>query len=209
MIDGTLACELDGAGNNDVLAVNGDLDIDGATLAVSTIGAPSGSYTIATYTGARIGSFAISTDLPAGYTVDYSTAGQVRLVAAAASDYATWVAEAGIQDGTPAADPDSDGLSNFQEYAFGLVPSAGSSMTPIVTQLSQMTGLFSYSRRLPSLTSLDYTYEYSTSLSGAWTSFVPAAPVVSNNAAPVELITVAVPGALLTEPRLFIRVVAK
>ena len=53
---------------------------------------------------------------------------------------------------------------------------------------------------------MTYTYESSTTLSGTWNPVTPSAD--SNNATPVEEITVTFPGAPLTDPKFFIRVKA-
>ncbi|MEY3896344.1 MAG: hypothetical protein RLZZ214_1864, partial [Verrucomicrobiota bacterium] len=213
LIDGTYACQLDGAANGDKLAVTGDLDIDGATLAVSLLGGgASGDYVIATYTGTRTGTFTVSPALPAGYSVSYATAGQVKLVGGVVvSDYDSWLVlypSITGADKLPAADPDHDGLSNQQEYAFGLIPDNGASVSPITAQLNKTTGLFSYSRRLPALTALGYTYEYSTTLAGAWTPFAPDS-TSTNSGSPVEIVTVNLPDALLGNSKLFVRVIAQ
>lgn len=109
-------------------------------------------------------------------------------------------------DRLEAADPDGDGLNNFQEYAFGLNPSSASSVNPISQVLDKTSGVFKYTRRAtPTTTGVAYTYESSTTLSGDWPAFT-AVSEVSNNASPVEEITVTVPAVLLENPRLFIRV---
>ena len=125
-IGGTYACEVDGL-TKDVLAVTGDLNLTGSTLSVSPVGAGAtqSSYVIATYTGARTGSFTISPALPAGYTVDYATAGQVKLVTGATASYSTWAAafsSPALSNTASTADPDCDGLTNAVEYALGLDP---------------------------------------------------------------------------------------
>ncbi|MGJ3242497.1 MAG: glycosyl hydrolase family 28-related protein [Opitutales bacterium] len=78
---GAYGVDLDGAANGDLLVVNGDVDLGNAALLVS--GNASGDYTILTYTGTRTGTFR-EVDLPAGYTVDYSTPGQIDLIAGTA-----------------------------------------------------------------------------------------------------------------------------
>ena len=111
--------------------------------------------------------------------------------------------------GGPTGDDDGDGLTNFEEYAFGLNPTTGSSVNPITSQLDKSSGLFTYSRRNPALiTGVTYSYEYSTTLSGAWNPIVGATES-SNSGSPTELITVDVPDALLTaNAKLFVRVKA-
>jgi fibronectin-binding autotransporter adhesin len=131
-------------------------------------------------------------------------------VGAGGSDYTTWIdlfPSITGADKLSTADPDQDGLTNQQEYAFGLIPNSGSSVNPITVQLDKTTGLFSYTRRLPSLSGLAYTYVYSTNLA-SWTPFTPDS-AVSNAASPTETIIVDVPNALLANPSLFIRIIAQ
>ena len=59
-------------------------------------------------------------------------------------------------------DPDHDGITNQQEFAFGLDPATASSLSPLTTNLSA-AGQFSYTRLANS--GLAYTVEYSTDLS--------------------------------------------
>lgn len=106
----------------------------------------------------------------------------------------------------PAADPDGDKLNNQQEFAFGLNPVLGSSCNPITQPLGKTTGEFKYTRRLN--TGLSYTYEWSATLVGAWNSLTPDS-TLSNNADPVEEITVKLPTSLLqAHATLFVRVKA-
>lgn len=122
------------------------------------------------------------------------------------SDFDTWATATGATGGM-SADNDGDGRDNGFEYAFGLNPTSGASANPFAVPFNPATGVFTYTRRKPSLTGLTYTYQYHTSLTGAWTNFTPAVTPVSDNGDPVEQITITVPAALLQEPKLFIRVV--
>jgi autotransporter-associated beta strand protein len=125
------------------------------------------------------------------------------------SDYDTWLGEftfAAGADTTPTGDPDGDGLINQQEYAFGLNPTLGSSVNPITRQLDKSTGVFKYTRRKDS--GLTYIYQSSTTLKDPWDEFTPVS-AVSNDAAPVEEITVTVPSSLRANPKLFLRVKAQ
>jgi len=124
-------------------------------------------------------------------------------------DFSTWAASfgSGFTDTAPGADPDGDGMTNQQEYAFGLNPTLGSSVNPITSRINKGTRQFTYTRRLPSLTGLVYTYQYSTDLSG-WSELTPDASS-SNSATPIEAITVTVPATLTAAPKLFVRVAAQ
>ena len=124
-----------------------------------------------------------------------------------ADDYDTWANTFTPAVGLPEEDDDGDGLSNFDEYSFGLDPQSGASANPVSQQLNKGTGQFKYTRRAtPGSTGVTYTYESSLDLS-SWPNFTPDAEV-SDNASPVEEITVTVPAALLSNPKLFIRVKA-
>jgi hypothetical protein len=122
-------------------------------------------------------------------------------------DYQDWADGFGLAGGA-GDDDDGDGNSNFDEYAFGLDPTSGSSVEPITQQLDKGTGIFKYTRRAtPETTGLIYTYEWSTSLTGVWNEFTPVTnPPASDNATPIETITIEVPAAQLTAPALFVRV---
>ncbi|MCX6874050.1 MAG: hypothetical protein NTW21_09620 [Verrucomicrobia bacterium] len=62
----------------------------------------------------------------------------------------------------PGADPDGDGMSNQEEFAFGLNPVLGSSINPITVPLNKATHKFSYTRL--STSGLTYTVLTSTDL---------------------------------------------
>jgi autotransporter-associated beta strand protein len=76
------------------------------------------------------------------------------------SDYNTWLAGFTFAEGantTPAGDPDGDGVSNQEEYAFGLNPTLATSVSPITAQFNPTTGNFQYTRRAtPAATKLTY-----------------------------------------------------
>ena len=84
-----------------------------------------------------------------------------------ANDYDAWGSTYGLSAGSEGDDLDDDGLTNQDEYAFGLIPNSGSSVNPITGALNKATGQFSYQRRDNGLTNLTYTVWYSTDLS-AW-----------------------------------------
>jgi autotransporter-associated beta strand protein len=127
----------------------------------------------------------------------------------AASDYDLWAGPGGFNlSGGPGDDDDGDGKTNFSEYAFGLIPTSAASLNPMASPLDRATGQFQYTRRAtPATTGVSYTYRSSTTLTGTWPAFTPVA-VTSNNASPVEVITVTMPAELLQGPRLFIQIEA-
>jgi Family of unknown function (DUF6288) len=101
----------------------------------------------------------------------YAISGILSIVATTPPDpYQVWLGEftfAVGDDTTPTGDPDGDGMSNQDEFAFGLNPTLGSSVNPIVTQLDPGTGNFQYTRRAtPAATRLTYTVLTSTDLAG-------------------------------------------
>lgn len=148
-------------------------------------------------------------NLPPGVARTVAVNGNnLELTVTTASDYSTWSGGfAGFTDTDPSHDPDRDGLTNFQEYAFGLDPTSGSSVAPVGAP-DKAAGTFTYKRRLPALTGLAYTCQSSTTLgAGSWAGFTLVSEV-SDNATPVETITVTIPPALLANPGLFLRVQA-
>jgi autotransporter-associated beta strand protein len=186
-IAGTYACDVSGSAS-DLLAVTGNLDVTGATLAVSgALTAP--SYTIATYTGTLSGAFTVTPALPSGYSLDTATAGQIKIVSSVSgTDFDTWIngpsgyfpGETNLAMIGSSADPDGDGLTNQEEYAFGLAPNSGSSVNPILAPLNKSFGTFTYQRRKPSLTGLNsYKILTSTDLV-TWTEDVTAGQVATD-----------------------------
>ena len=134
-INGIYACDIN-ASASDVLAVGGDLDLSGATLALNPLVAPAASsYTVATYTGALTGSFTADPVLPAGYVLDYATVGQIKLVKAG---FPSWITGFGLAAGDqdPTDDPDNDGVNNLTEFALNGNPADGSNngLTALLVQ---------------------------------------------------------------------------
>ena len=122
------------------------------------------------------------------------------------SDFDIWATIFGVTGG-PTDDGDEDGVSNFEEYAFGLDPNSGGSTTPYLTTPSPTSGSFSYTRRNPDLTELSFSYSYSTTLEPD--SFIPFTAVeTSDENSPTETITATVPPALLENGQLFVRITA-
>lgn len=106
-------------------------------------------------------------------------------------------------DTTPTGDPDGDGMSNQEEFAFGLNPTLGSSVNPIIQQLAG--GIFQYTRTKDS--GLTYKVYYSTTLSGwTWDEFASQIPAPAVGG--VETVTVTLAAAAPANGRLFVRVEA-
>jgi autotransporter-associated beta strand protein len=125
------------------------------------------------------------------------------------SDYDDWVTANGVV-GTETDDDDNDGLTNFEEYAFGLDPTGGSSVNPITVQLNKVAKTFSYQRRDNGLTDLTYSVWYSTDLS-TWTQDTGATegtPILTGEVETVEVTLSALPGDPLPA-KLFIQVRAQ
>jgi len=124
-----------------------------------------------------------------------------------ATDYDTWNTDNSVTGGVN-DDDDNDGLSNFDEYAFGLDPTAPSSVNPIAAQLVKSSGQFSYTRRDTSKTDLQYSVWYSTDLA-VWTKDTAASegtPVLTGE---VETVQVTISASLLSNPKLFVQVRAE
>lgn len=189
-------------GNNVILK---DLSNNQVTIRIQQTNAPATpepAYPV-TITGV-LSQFDSANPFTSGYQV--FPRGTADLAAGTLSDFDTWTLATGATGGMT-GDTDLDGRDNAFEYAFGLSPTSGGSVNPFTSILNKTTGEFTFSRRKPSLTGLAYTYQYHTSLTGAWTAFTPAVTPVSNGGDPVEAVTVTVPAVLLTEPKLFIRIV--
>lgn len=179
-----------------------------AILNLTALTAPApGTYNLVTTTTGTITGLPDRTGF-AGGTLEISPDNKtLRLVIAAVSDYGTWISGFTFDPGadtTGTGDPDGDGMTNAEEHSFGLTPNSGSSLNPIASPLNKATGQFTYTRRKPSLTGLNYTYRFSTDLA-IWTPFTPTA-VVSDNGDPVEAITVTVPAVVTDHAKAFIQV---
>jgi autotransporter-associated beta strand protein len=128
----------------------------------------------------------------------------------AVSDFDAWLGTFSTitlpADKLPTADPDGDGMTNQQEYAFGLNPASASSANPIAASLSSTTGKFSYTRRAtPATTGLIYTILTSPNLV-TWTEDVGAAQTVVTSSN-VETVTFTLSNTATTG-KMFVRVKA-
>ena len=124
-----------------------------------------------------------------------------------ATDYDVW-ADSYSLSGTVDDDDDGDGLTNGEEYAFGLLPDSTSSFNPILTPLDRVTGKFLYARREAAITGYDYTIWTSTDLS-SWSEDTGATQQVIDLWNEIETVEATVSATRLTSPSLFIKVKAE
>lgn len=126
------------------------------------------------------------------------------------SAYLPWISSYGLSgaDADPGADYDKDGLTNQAEFAFGLDPTSGASVSPIQSPLDQGSETFAYTREKTALSEFDYTYGYSVTLQGDFITFTPYSEI-SDGGDPVEIVTVTLPAFLLEQSKLFVRVSAE
>lgn len=207
---GTYMCEIDGTAA-DRINVTGNLNVDGATIAFSTLNRPTQpEYIIATYTGTYTGTPAAVTGMPGGYKIDVATPGQIKLVQS--GGYAGWAADKGLLESNNgrSMDPDGDGVSNLREYYLAgdpLVPD--SSILPRhVLDNDYLT--FTFNRLdVASDEALAEEFQYGSNLLG-WTSRAIAATtypdgvvveVVDKGA--TDAITVRIPRTLAAAGKLF------
>lgn len=123
------------------------------------------------------------------------------------TDEEAWDAEypgADLSDMT--ADFDRDGLSNREEYLWGLDPTRADSSNAIVAVPDPVTGTFRYTRRETGRTGATYSVWTSIDLAG-WTEDTAAVQSVSSVAGAVETVEVT-PTAPAGNGRLFMRVEA-
>lgn len=140
-------------------------------------------------------------------TLSYSL-DSVLITEAPASDYDDWAASFNLVGGL-GDDDDNDGLTNGEEYAFGLIPNDGSSVNPITAQLDKAAGTFTFQTRDQTLTELNYSVWTSSDLD-VWTKDETALLSVGDpDENSVQQVAVVLTGAPLTAPKLFVQVRAE
>jgi len=196
-VAGTYQCQLDGA-NGDALTVTGALTIQpGAAINVSTLGTPTAaSYTILTYS-TLTNAMPTITGVPSGYSVDTTTAGQVKLVSGNAFD--SWIngfaSLTNPADKTATADPDNDGYANIIEFVLNGDPTNGGITNRPTLTNSGGNMVFTYTRRDDS-ESLNPTVEFDADIAGVWTTAVDGSNctiVVTENGTNPDTVTVTIP----------------
>jgi autotransporter-associated beta strand protein len=188
-LTGTYQCQLDVA-SGDQVVVTGALTVNpGATIAVSTLGAPAAaSYLIATY-GSLAGGVPAVTGIPAGYVLDTATAGQLKLVKS--GGFGAWADSfEGLTDKTPGGDPDNDGIKNLVEYVIGGDPRVSSTAFLPKQAIVGTNLVLSYQRSDASEADTTQTGQWSTNLVD-WNNIAPV-QVNENDTAPDDM-TISIP----------------
>ena len=123
----------------------------------------------------------------------------------ASSPYDTWKTGTfanAFTDTDPTHDPDGDGMTNQQEFAFGLDPTTGASANPVTPLIGTH---FTYTRYAAS--NLGYTVEFSTDLAG-WDPAITTELIGDPDANGVQTVTVTVSDTPV-DGKLFVRVRAE
>jgi hypothetical protein len=114
----------------------------------------------------------------------------------------------GLSDKSTTGDPDGDGVSSFDEFAFGLDPSSPSSLSPIVAMPNAATGTFQYTRLNPAVSGLTYRVMVSTDLN-EWVEDAAAVQSVIGASGDVHTVSVTFGTQWQNETKLFVRVLAQ
>jgi hypothetical protein len=126
----------------------------------------------------------------------------------ASSDFSDWLTATGATGGST-GDPDFDGRDNAYEYAFGLNPTSGADPTAVPSAVNRSNGKFTFTRRLATLTDLDYKVFTSGTLD-SWQEDTTANLSVIGTAGQVETVEVTLSAPKpLAATRLFVRIVAE
>jgi autotransporter-associated beta strand protein len=206
LVTGTGSAAFNGAFNIDTSAVTGNSGgiwtlVDRASLDGESFGA---TFTVTGFADPENDGIWIRSDVKGDWSFDEAS-GELSLDVG--SDYEDWALANGLAPGSEQADADNDGLSNEEEYAFGLLPQSGASVNPIAVPLDKATGTFRYTRRDSSLTDLTYRVWYSENLT-SWTEDTGATegvPVLNGEVETVPVTLSALPGNPLPA-KLFIQV---
>lgn len=133
--------------------------------------------------------------------------GTLTVLSTQVSDYDSWKSPLNLAGG-PDDDDDSDGLTNFEEYAFGLDPRNSSSVRTVTMVALKTTGILTYARRRTSLSGLSYKVWTSTDLNG-WIEDTAASQTASSiPGTENESVEVLVSPERLGAGRLFVRIAA-
>ena len=132
---------------------------------------------------------------------------QIRPATGMSLDYAAWRDSRYPGLGKPDQDDDGDGLSNDYERIFGMNPTDPGSSSPYRGEFDPATGSLGYTRRVQSSINMNYKVWYSTNLVN-WFQDNAALQTVESVSNDVEFMGVSIDPLLLSQPKLFVRVVA-
>ena len=132
---------------------------------------------------------------------------QIRPATGVSLDYAAWRNSQYPGLGLPDEDDDGDGLSNDYERIFGMNPTSPASSSPYRGEFDRATGSLGYTRRVQSLINMNYKVWYSTDLAN-WFEDNAAIQSVESTSNDIEFMDVWIDPLLLSQPKLFVRVVA-
>ncbi|MGL5019272.1 MAG: beta strand repeat-containing protein [Luteolibacter sp.] len=185
---GIYSCEISSSAA-DRLVITGALSVSpGASVAISVLSTPTqAAYLIATY-GSLIGSLPTFTGVPAGYQIDTSTTGEIKLVQTGGGGFSSWAnswTSPSLSDKTAAGDPDKDGISNLLEYVLGGDPRVSDTGTLPKQKIEGGFLVLSYKRSDASEADTQQTGQWSTNLVD-WTSITPVL-VAENGSQPDDM----------------------
>jgi autotransporter-associated beta strand protein len=209
IVDGTLRVDSSNFADSSTVTI-GTLPASPAVLDLPSAGTDNIAVLVidgVTYTSGEFGALLSGA---ANETDAITGSGRLNVVAVAILDYDAWVTsfQPGFTNNLPAQDQDGDGLTNRQEYAFGLNPKSGASVNPITAQLSRATGMFTYTRRVSTLATPNLTYVVQTSSTlAAWANDNTAVQTVIGTVGDVQTVEVKLTGSLpLAANPLFVRI---
>ena len=167
LVSGSGTALFDGAFNINTAGVSGDnggiwLLVDVASLTGASFGS---NFSVVGFDDLDNDGIWTMTDAKGDWSFDEATG---ELMLDLGNDYDDWGVSFDLAPGSETDDADNDGLTNEEEYAFGLIPNSGASVNPIAVPLDKTTGTFSYTRRDSSLTGLTYSVWFSENLTN-WT----------------------------------------
>ncbi len=170
-LSGTYVCDMTDTAS-DLLACSGVMNATSGTLSFNLSGNPSEAiYIIASYGEGSTPLFASVQNLPEGYHLDYTEAGQIRLVRTLG--YETWVFGTGLDssNGGPADNPSGDGIPNLLKFVLNGDPLQPSNHILPSPEVSSEGLKFTYVRRRDSVAETTQTVECSSDLVH-WTDLV-------------------------------------
>ena len=189
--------------------ITGTLDLQAGNVLDLTSAGPvaDGVYILATANGGILGSLGSFT-LSGGLTGTPTVSGNNLILTVSSSAYASWASGFGLQDpwlgvdpalnGTPAADPDNDGIANELEFALGGNPTLSSNNVLPTLTVTATDFVYIFNRVDASEAEVTLAFQSGTTLAaGSWTPVAigavdsPGVVVVENGSA-ADTVTVTI-----------------